>query len=74
MFLAILDYPSSDTWFVRELKLKFHTEFATYKPYSIRTAFWFEKIDIDPNLLHLTLLQKSRPYNRPNNKRSVIKK
>ena len=23
MFLAILDYPNSDTWFVRELKLNF---------------------------------------------------
>ena len=27
MFLAIHDYPSSDTWYVRELKLKFHAGF-----------------------------------------------
>ena len=27
MFLAILDYPSSDTWCVRALKLKFHAGF-----------------------------------------------
>ena len=27
MFLAILDFPSSDTWCVRALKLKFHAGF-----------------------------------------------
>jgi len=39
MFLDVLDYPSSDTWFVREFKLKFHAGFPINKEPSVKSNF-----------------------------------